>query len=109
MTGEIYDSIGLPQNTWAVARLPDEAARWQQSTRDYNACFPTWRSVPGGRASHAFMDGDEQPLCGIRAPKWGSPRRRQHSRCEVLAATESSRRLTELHERQRREMPWEGP
>lgn len=89
----------------------DEAARWQQSVRDYSACLPSWRKVPGGRAVHAFMDGDSRPMCGIDAPQWveGGSRRRRHSRCERLAETESNRRRAELFERQRREMLWEGP
>lgn len=100
LTRDIYDRIA-PQ---------DEAARWAQSVRDYAACKPTWRSVPGGRALHAFMDGDTRPLCGIEAPVWrdhsrgwGTTRRPEHRRCGELARRETSRRLAELFERQRRE------
>lgn len=100
LTTEIYDRIA-PQ---------DEAARWQRSVRDYAACQPTWRSVPGGRALHAFMDGDDRPLCGAEAPRWrdhslrwGTTRRPEHGLCARLANAETGRRIGELFERQRRE------
>jgi hypothetical protein len=75
----------------------------------------TWRSVPGGRALHAFMDGDDRPLCGIDAPvwrdnslRWGTSRRPEHKLCAKLAQAESWRRCGELVERQRREFEREG-
>lgn len=87
-----------------------EASRWVRSQRDYMACHPAWRSVPGGRALHAFMDGDTKALCGVEAPVWrdhsrgwGAIRRPEHRRCGELARRETGRRISELFERQRRE------
>ncbi len=92
--------------------------RWFENRRDYERTYATWRKVPGGRASHAFYDGCDVPLCGVQpvradgrpsgwkpesSNRWGS-RNPRHRACRRLAERENQRRGHELIERQRKEV-----
>lgn len=112
--GADFARFGLPSWMAVVAVTPDEAAAWlewterhapgsplstllqarrMRDTQDRRASLLRWCHVSGGRARHAFLEGSDVPLCGVRpvrsstgaASLWigggGGPRRR-HGACD---------------------------
>ena len=74
-------------------------AAFERSRREWSAARPRWLRVPGGRALHAVIDGEQVPICGVvplradgtvspwRGPSFGQWKyRHRHQQCQRLAA-----------------------
>lgn len=93
----------------------EQAVRFQQTRRDYAACHPAWLKVSGARVTHAFFDGSDTPVCGVRpvrangnrsqwfAPRPYSYRLHHHGECQRRAGRLTGERLAALFRRQREE------